>query len=80
MDVVADTLLFALVPSGGVVDSTVGISVRNADGTTAELTAAFTAVAPILQFVNSATKPSGRYQQYLYRRYLDYVLWANAEG
>jgi hypothetical protein len=33
--------------------------VRNADGTSAERLAAFSAVAPVLQFVNGATQPSG---------------------
>ncbi|MBI2073301.1 MAG: Ig-like domain-containing protein [Gemmatimonadetes bacterium] len=60
VDVVADTVIFALVPSGVVVDQKVHVTVRNADGTSGRRDTAFTAVAPRLQFVNSATKPSGK--------------------
>ncbi len=56
---VSDTVIFASVPGGVKVDSTYGVIVRNSDQTEAKLAAAFRAVAPVLQFVNSATKPSG---------------------
>ncbi len=56
---VSDTMIFASVPSGVKADSTYPVTVRNSDQTEATLPAAFKAVAPVLQFVNSATKPSG---------------------
>jgi hypothetical protein len=58
-DVVGGTEIFAFVPEGVERDVTYDVEVRNTDGTSATVTAAFTAVAPILKFVNSATKPSG---------------------
>ncbi|MCH7490296.1 MAG: IPT/TIG domain-containing protein [Gemmatimonadetes bacterium] len=57
-DLVQDTI-FATVPSGVVADVTVSITVTNLDATSVVFPAAFTAVPPVLQFINSATKPSG---------------------
>jgi hypothetical protein len=54
-----DTVIYASVPSGVQADTSYTVIVRNADGTQATLAGAFEAVAPVLQFVNSATKPSG---------------------
>lgn len=50
---------YALVPDGVVAGTTYDVELRNTDGTKVTLPAAFTAVAPDLSFVNSATKPSG---------------------
>lgn len=55
-----DTVVFASVPLGVEADSVYDVTVRNADGTEVVFDSAFTAVAPILRFVNSATKPSGQ--------------------
>jgi hypothetical protein len=51
--------IYALVPSGVSAGETYAVGVRNADGTDAELVGAFSAVAPLLQYVNGATQPSG---------------------
>jgi hypothetical protein len=59
VEVASGTQIFALVPSGIATDQALIVAVRNTDGTEASLPSAFTAVAPSLQFVNSATKPSG---------------------
>ncbi|MBI4420105.1 MAG: Ig-like domain-containing protein, partial [Gemmatimonadetes bacterium] len=60
VDRVSDTQVFALVPQGVTAGTAYGVTVRNSDGTEATRASAFTAVAPLLQFVNSATKPSGQ--------------------
>lgn len=60
VDVVADTLLFALAPSGLTGGTTYDLRVENADGTSDTLASAFTPVAPELEFVNGATRPSGQ--------------------
>lgn len=54
------TQIFATVPSGIATDGPVDVTVLNAGDKTATITDAFTAVAPTLEFVNSATKPSGQ--------------------
>jgi hypothetical protein len=59
VDVAGATEVFAFVPPGVAVGVTYDVTVRNADGTEFTVPAAFTAVSPILDFVNSATKPSG---------------------
>ncbi len=59
VDVVGSTETFALVPEGVVEGTTYDVEIRNSDGTSFKMPAAFTAVAPHLSFVNSATKPSG---------------------
>lgn len=59
VDVASGTEVFAYVPEGIVLDEIYDVEVRNDDGTKAELVSAFTAVAPDLDFVNAATKPSG---------------------
>ncbi len=59
VEVTSSTELFAFVPSGVQADITYDVAVRNSDGTEARHPMAFTAVAPTLQFVNSATRPSG---------------------
>jgi hypothetical protein len=59
VDVISETEIFASVPEGIVQGETYDVEVWNEDGTKGELTSAFTAVAPQLDFVNSATKPSG---------------------
>lgn len=60
VDVTSGTEVFALVPSGVMVDSTYDVTVTNSDETTVTFPDAFTAVAPTLDFVNGATKPSGK--------------------
>jgi hypothetical protein len=59
VDVASGTELFAIVPSGISAGDTLSVTVRNADGTSAVLDSAFVAVAPRLDFVNGATRPSG---------------------
>jgi hypothetical protein len=59
IEFVSSTQIFASVPAGVAVDTPLTLVVRNSDGTQTTLTGAFTAVAPTLDFVNSATKPSG---------------------
>jgi hypothetical protein len=59
VDVVGGGDVFALVPEGVAADQTYDVEVRNTDGTRDKVAAAFTAVVPVLKFVNSATKPSG---------------------
>ena len=59
VDVASASELFATVPSGVVAGITYDVTVTNSDGTTITFLQAFTAVAPTLSFVNSATKPSG---------------------
>ncbi len=59
-EVISASLLVALVPEGVPVDQALDVIARNSDGTEARVVGAFTAVAPDLQFVNGATKPSGR--------------------
>lgn len=59
VDVASATEIFATVPAGVVVGTTYGVTVTNADGTTVGFPNAFSPVAPTLDFVNGATKPSG---------------------
>ncbi len=59
VEVISGAELFAFVPEGIVAGETYDLEVRNEDGTRDEINAAFSAVAPDLDFVNSATKPSG---------------------
>jgi hypothetical protein len=59
VDVAGSTELFVRVPAGVMADSTYDVTVRNSDGTSVTFPDAFTAVAPTLSFVNSATRPSG---------------------
>ena len=59
LDMVSSTQLFGFVADGIAADTALDVRVRNSDGTEATLAAAFTAVAPTLSYVNSATKPSG---------------------
>jgi hypothetical protein len=59
VEVAGATEAFAFVPEGIVQGETYDVQVRNADGTKNKLASAFTAVAPELDFVNAATKPSG---------------------
>ncbi|MEJ2207069.1 MAG: IPT/TIG domain-containing protein, partial [Gemmatimonadota bacterium] len=59
VDVAGGGDAFAIVPEGVEADQTYDVELRNTDGTSDKVAAAFTAVAPILKFVNSATKPSG---------------------
>ncbi len=59
VQVASSTTIYALVPIGAVKGHTYAVQVRNADGTSAQLVGAFTPVAPLLQYVNGATKPSG---------------------
>ena len=59
VDVTSSTEVFATVPAGVVAGTTYDVTVTNADATTVTFASAFTAVAPTLNFVNGATKPSG---------------------
>ncbi|HEX6965256.1 MAG TPA: IPT/TIG domain-containing protein [Gemmatimonadaceae bacterium] len=53
------TTIYASVPDSVTAGQTYDVTVRNADGTSATSAGAFTAVAPVLLYVNGATKPSG---------------------
>ncbi len=59
LDNTSTTQIFGSVPAGVAVDVALDVVVRNSDGTEVTMTGAFTAVAPTLSYVNSATKPSG---------------------
>jgi len=59
IEVLNDTIIYATIPAGVDTSLIYTVTVRNTDGTQAALTASFTPVAPNVQFVNSATKPSG---------------------
>ncbi|HUF28294.1 MAG TPA: IPT/TIG domain-containing protein [Gemmatimonadaceae bacterium] len=59
VDVAGPTTIYASVPSGVTAGQIYDVIVLNSDGTDARRTAAFTAVAPTLLYVNGATKPSG---------------------
>ncbi len=62
LDHVSSAQLFGFIPdTPGSADAgtAVDITVRNSDGTTTTMQAAFTFVDPTLSYVNSATKPSG---------------------
>lgn len=59
VEVESPTKIFAKVPSGITGNTPLTIKVSNSDGGEATLTDAFTAIDPVLSFVNSATKPSG---------------------
>ncbi len=60
VDVVDDTLIFAIAPPGLVADQLYDVTVLNRDSTFAELFGGFRAVVPELDFVNGASKPSGK--------------------
>ncbi|MDH5588417.1 MAG: IPT/TIG domain-containing protein [Gemmatimonadota bacterium] len=53
------TEIFASVPAGVTAGTSYDVTVENTDGSSDVFAAAFTAIAPVLQFVNGATKPSG---------------------
>lgn len=59
VEVVHDTLLYAIVPSGIPVNTLLSVKVKNNPGGEATLSNAFKAIVPELSLVNSATKPSG---------------------
>lgn len=59
VDVASGTEAFAFIPEGVIEGETYDVELRNEDGTRDNLVSAFTAVAPRLDFVNAATKPSG---------------------
>ena len=59
VDVASASEVFATVPTGVTAGTTYDVTVMNSDGTEATFPGAFTAIAPTLTFVNSATKPSG---------------------
>lgn len=53
------TTIYARVPDSVAVGQVYDVTVKNSDGTSAKSAGAFTAVAPVLLYVNGATKPSG---------------------
>lgn len=59
VDVASSTQIFAQVPAG--IEANVALDVRvvNPGGRDATIEDAFTAIAPVLTYINSATKPSG---------------------
>lgn len=54
----SSTTIYALVPAGVVAGKAYRVTVRNSDGSSAQ-DSVFTAVAPVLRYVNGATRPSG---------------------
>jgi hypothetical protein len=60
VDVTSGTEIFAFVPNGVTAGTAYAVRVLNRDLTAATLDPAFTAIAPDLDFVNGATKPSGK--------------------
>lgn len=60
VDVIRDTLLFALAPDSVSRGTSYDLTVRNQDDTEATLSSAFDAIAPELEFINGATRPSGQ--------------------
>jgi len=59
VEVVNSTNLHGFVPAGIDTNVVYTVIVRNNDGTSASIDSAFTPIAPILNYANSATKPSG---------------------
>lgn len=59
VQVASPTTIYASVPDGVTAGQVYDVTVRNSDGTSIKSTGAFTAVAPVLSYVNGATKPSG---------------------
>jgi hypothetical protein len=59
VEIASETLIYAAVPSGIAANTPLIVTVQNPDGGKASLSNAFKAIAPVLSFVNSATKPSG---------------------
>lgn len=55
----SSTTLFLMVPSGITGNTALEVTVSNTDGGEVTSGGAFTAIDPVLSFVNSATKPSG---------------------
>jgi hypothetical protein len=53
------TIIYAHVPSGIEVNTALDVVVKNPGGGQLTFAAAFTAIPPVLKYVNSATKPSG---------------------
>ena len=59
VEVPSSTTIYAKVPSGIASNTPLAVRIKNPLGGEATLSNAFTAIDPILSFVNSATKPSG---------------------
>lgn len=59
IEVESSTKMYVDVPSGIAGNTPLRVEVNNPDGGTAAMDDAFTAIDPILSYVNSATKPSG---------------------
>ncbi|NUQ21638.1 MAG: hypothetical protein HOQ09_11835, partial [Gemmatimonadaceae bacterium] len=53
------TTIYARVPAGVAAGQSYAVTVKNADGSNAQLAGAFRAVAPVVSYVNGATLPSG---------------------
>lgn len=59
VEVVDGTMVYALVPAGIPQNTLLPVTVKNADGGEVRIENAFKTIAPDLNYVNSATKPSG---------------------
>lgn len=59
VELVDEHTLYAFVPAGIPAETWLTVSVKNSDGGEVKFENAFKAVAPVLSYVNSATKPSG---------------------
>ena len=59
VEVASATTIYATVPPGIPVNTALSVMVKNQGGGSATLTNVFTAIPPVLFYINSATKPSG---------------------
>lgn len=59
VDLSSSTTLYARIPAGVTAGQHYAVTVTNADGTSAKRDSAFTPIAPVLSYVNGATRPSG---------------------
>jgi hypothetical protein len=59
IDVVSSTSIFVIVPEGIDGNTPLAVSVQRANGADGTMENAYTAIDPVLAYVNSATKPSG---------------------
>lgn len=59
VEVVSSTSIYALVPEGIPTKTLLSVTVKNPNGADGTFANAYTAIDPVLSYVNSATKPSG---------------------
>lgn len=59
VDLSSSTTIYARIPAGVAAGQHYAVTVMNADGTSTKRDSAFTPIAPVLNYVNGATRPSG---------------------